>query len=90
MVCGIDTGGAGYCWGWGATGPQFGHLVPEPLSGGLRFSSISAGMGFVEGGYACGVTIEGTAYCWGSNTDGQLGNGTTTDSAVPVKVAGQP
>ena len=90
IVCGIDTGGAGYCWGWGATGPQFGHLVPEPLSGGLRFSSISAGMGFVEGGYACGVTIEGTAYCWGSNTDGQLGNGTTTDSAVPVKVAAQP
>jgi alpha-tubulin suppressor-like RCC1 family protein len=38
----------------------------------------------------CGVTVDGTAYCWGENSDGQLGNGTTTSSIVPVKVAGQP
>ena len=32
----------------------------------------------------------GIAYCWGSNGWGQLGDGSTVDSAVPVKVAGQP
>lgn len=37
-------------------------------------------------GHACAVR-GGAAYCWGGNYDGQLGNGTTTDSNVPVAVS---
>lgn len=33
----------------------------------------------------CGI-LTGSVYCWGTNEDGQLGNGTNTNSNVPVKV----
>lgn len=32
------------------------------------------------------VAEDGTVYAWGHNDHGQLGNGTTTDSYVPIKV----
>ncbi len=80
--CGVTTTGAAYCWD--APG-----MVPQPVSGGHAFATISTG-----NGYACGVTLEGVAYCWGINIAGQLGDGTTNGSALasgasPVKVAGQ-
>ena len=38
--------------------------------------------------HTCGITTGGTAYCWGQNSDGQLGNGTTTQATSPVAVSG--
>jgi alpha-tubulin suppressor-like RCC1 family protein len=37
--------------------------------------------------HSCGVTTAGAAYCWGFNLYGQLGNGTNTNSKVPVPVS---
>jgi alpha-tubulin suppressor-like RCC1 family protein len=34
----------------------------------------------------CAVLSTGRMTCWGYNFDGQLGNGTTTGSDVPVAV----
>jgi hypothetical protein len=51
---------------------------------GLAFGSVSAGIGQ----HACAVTTAGDAYCWGRNTNGQLGNGSTTDRLTPVAVSG--
>ena len=34
--------------------------------------------------HSCSVTVVATVWCWGQNGDGQLGDGTTTDSGVPV------
>ncbi|MFC5931631.1 hypothetical protein D6T64_05335 [Cryobacterium melibiosiphilum] len=37
--------------------------------------------------HSCAVAA-GNAYCWGANSAGQLGDGLTTDTTTPVKVAG--
>jgi alpha-tubulin suppressor-like RCC1 family protein len=55
------------------------------VSGGLTFISVSAG-----GGHSCAITPTGVVYCWGMNGGGQLGSGSTNESNVPLRVAGQP
>src|SRR6266566_5013459 len=58
-------------------------LVPaqQPaLAAALDASSISAG-----GNHSCAIE-SGKAYCWGDNYQGDLGDGNTAGSAVPVPV----
>ena len=38
--------------------------------------------------HACGILGSGRAVCWGENRMGQLGDGSTSNSAVAVSVAG--
>jgi len=57
-------------------------LTPGLVVGGLTFVQL------VAGAAECGLANSGQAYCWGSNNTGQLGDGTTTDRASPVPVAG--
>jgi titin len=38
--------------------------------------------------HGCAVNVDLTARCWGANNFGQLGDGSTTESLVPVAVSG--
>jgi len=58
---------------------------PVSVDGSLRFETVDAGTR-----HACGLADDGTAWCWGDNAAGQLGDGTTHSSAVPVQVSGGP
>ncbi|RPA63580.1 serine/threonine protein kinase [Gordonia oryzae] len=54
----------------------------EPSLTQVTTSSIST-----DNNATCAIR-DAQLYCWGSNTNGVLGNGTTTDSSAPVKVNG--
>ena len=44
----------------------------------------------VGGEFACALLVDSKIKCWGRNNFGQLGNGTTTNSADPVDVLDLP
>ena len=73
--CALMTDGGVKCWNATKT------AADVPGLSGIR--SISTGAGS-----ACALGSTGGVKCWGDNEHGQLGNGTTSDSAEPVDVSG--
>jgi alpha-tubulin suppressor-like RCC1 family protein len=90
VACVLDSASAAYCWGIGGgvlgDGSTTDSSVPVAVDttgalAGKTLTQISAGYFTV-----CALDSAGAAYCWGSNRDGGLGDGSTTDSSVPVAV----
>jgi alpha-tubulin suppressor-like RCC1 family protein len=65
-----------------SAGPTVGGTsVQIPVDRGLTFTQVAVG-----NFYTVAVGSDGSAHAWGNNAFGQLGNGTTTASSVPVSV----
>jgi alpha-tubulin suppressor-like RCC1 family protein len=81
----------GTVWAWGGNsagelgrGTITDHEVtPAPVSELAGVTKIAAGCEF-----SLALRSDGTVWAWGVNNFGQLGNGSTASSAVPVKVTG--
>jgi alpha-tubulin suppressor-like RCC1 family protein len=91
-ACALDSAGAAYCWGSGGEG-QLGDGSTAPISGvpvAVDTSGVLAGKTLTQisaGNIStCALDSAGAAYCWGNNYLGALGDGSTTDSDVPVAV----
>jgi alpha-tubulin suppressor-like RCC1 family protein len=92
FTCALAGTGAAYCWGSNASGQlgnnsTVGSSVPVAVYtggvlAGVRLTQIATGQNS-----ACALASTGAAYCWGANGSGQLGNGTSAQSSVPVAVS---
>lgn len=71
--CGVTTTNQLYCW--------TNAITPVPAAGPV----IDVAVG---GEHACVTRTDGSVACLGSNGSGQLGDGSTTNSDVPVTPAG--
>ena len=86
-TCAVTTAGGAKCWGAGGrlgNGNTVSRYTPVDVSG-LTDSVISLLAG---SNHTCAVTTSGAAKCWGDGGYGQLGNGSSTNSTLPVAVSG--
>jgi hypothetical protein len=88
-ACAVTSDGAVMCWGGvdgviAIEGVLAVSLVPISVAG------LTSGVTAVSasGSSPCAITAGGAVMCWGSNYTGELGNGSTTSSPVPVPVTG--
>ena len=84
----LSSKGVVFAWGWNVTGQlcngnATGSDVPLRLGllGGRKVTAIAGGFA-----HSLAVTSTGAVFNCGKNDDGELGDGGTTDSDVPVKV----
>ena len=88
-TCAILSGNILKCWGANQNG-QIGDGTTTnsaiPVSVGI--SNVSNVDASSSGMHTCALLTDGSLKCWGWNDSGQLGNGTTTNSSIPVFVTG--
>jgi alpha-tubulin suppressor-like RCC1 family protein len=81
--CALTSAGSVKCWGGDAigNGSSDDQLTPDFVSG-----LTSGVIAIASGAYHSCALLNAGIKCWGDNTNGQLGDGTTNRSNVPVDV----
>ena len=89
-TCVIKTSGALWCWGDSYNG--LGDGTADRSNTPINISSLGTGVRKVSAGlfgrHTCVLTTTGNAKCWGRNSEGELGDGTTTQRLSPTNIVG--
>ncbi|NCU42106.1 MAG: hypothetical protein EOM19_05325, partial [Candidatus Moranbacteria bacterium] len=93
-TCATKTDGTVYCWGSNSSGRLGDNTTTQRLAP-VQVVGVG-GSGFLENilqisakrWQTCALKIDSTVFCWGSNSNGKLGDNTTTDKYTPVQVLG--
>ncbi len=91
--CALSVDGGVRCWGsngrgWLGDASTTDHFAPTQVQGPLvgqplgQVKALSVGRN-----HSCAVNSAGNVFCWGSNSNGQLGDGTTVDRALATPAA---
>lgn len=89
-TCGRVASGAVQCWGrndFGQLGDSSFSMRTAPVATGGARTYVVLGEG-ANRNHTCGVTTLQRVQCWGLDLHGQLGDGSTNNSSVPLEVPG--
>jgi alpha-tubulin suppressor-like RCC1 family protein len=96
-TCALKTDGTAYCWGSNGSG-QLGNdstsssSTPVQVKNSGSFSDFLLNIQNINSSgdeNTCTTKTDGTVWCWGENTNGQLGDGTTSPKPGAVQVKGE-
>ncbi|MDR0791389.1 MAG: hypothetical protein LBE47_02495 [Methanomassiliicoccaceae archaeon] len=90
----LALGSEGTVWSWGGNGSgQLGDASTATRNTPVRVSAVSGtgpltGVKMISAGWAHSLALrnDGTVCAWGHNSDGRLGDGTTSQRTRPVQV----
>ncbi len=86
-TCAIQSDHSLWCWGDDSQG-QLGDAKETPEATPVPVASTGQAWQAVAAGpeHSCALATDGSLWCWGSNSNGQLGIGTTDWRQAPTRV----